>query len=314
MTDTGRSRGALVLHNSRPTSVANVINPVDEGVARTIADASGPATDQELAGEPMLRTLFDATAATWKTERRAPRRKALGVAAASLVGMVGATAGLAAASVLPPPAAHVVDGMLGHLHLYSKPSPRTADSGAVGGSSPSADASSQAAEVRPSVTSVPVQGRTPTSCRARSSTTGEIVSSCSHRHNKIQGVDIKSSSSSNTTSRSGSNKESGTTASQASGGSGSSSTGAGSGSGSGNSGTGAGSGSGTGTGTGTGSGNGTGGSGSGQGGGRGGNGGVGGGSGGHHGGRHKGDGGTTTTTTSTTTSTTTTSTTLVNGE
>ncbi len=109
---------------------ADRLAPLPASVAKIIADAAGAPTARELASGPMARAMFESTAATWRPERRSPRHKVIGFTAAAVIGMVGSTTGLAAASLLPPPAAHVVNGVLGHLHISVGPSnpPRKAAS------------------------------------------------------------------------------------------------------------------------------------------------------------------------------------------
>jgi len=93
-------------------------------LADLLAAAGGPAQPHELRGELAARTAFRAAADSWPApgRRLRLRRGPAVVAATTIAGVLVATGGLAAASVLPGSAGRAVDGFLGSVGVDVGPS------------------------------------------------------------------------------------------------------------------------------------------------------------------------------------------------
>ena len=93
-------------------------NVTDGGLADAIARLSAPGTEQELRSEAQFRRMYRSAAGSWPVARARARRNRLSilVGAASVASVFATATGLSAASVLPSPASHVVNSILGPLN------------------------------------------------------------------------------------------------------------------------------------------------------------------------------------------------------
>jgi hypothetical protein len=90
---------------------------VTEGrLADAIALLKAPGTERELRSEAQFRRLYRAASLSWPLPRARRNRLPLLVGAASIASLFATATSLSAASVLPPSAAHVVNGILGPLN------------------------------------------------------------------------------------------------------------------------------------------------------------------------------------------------------
>jgi hypothetical protein len=104
------------------TTVLEFPNRVDGMLADLLAAASGPGTASELSGEAQARAMFTSTAAAWSKPRRRIRPARMAVVAVSAASLLATTTTvLAAASVLPSPAANIVDKALRHVDINISP-------------------------------------------------------------------------------------------------------------------------------------------------------------------------------------------------
>ncbi len=90
-------------------------------LADLLAAASGPAQEHELRTEHEARAAFRTVSGSWPAARRRLRRTPAVMAVTTVATMLVATTGLAAASQLPGPAGHAVQGILGSVGITSPP-------------------------------------------------------------------------------------------------------------------------------------------------------------------------------------------------
>jgi hypothetical protein len=104
------------------TTVLEFPNQVEGPLADLLAAASGPAMPEELSGEAQARAIFASTAANWSKPKRRVRPARMAVVAVSAASLLATTTTvLAAASVLPSPAANIVDKALQHVDINVSP-------------------------------------------------------------------------------------------------------------------------------------------------------------------------------------------------
>ena len=102
-------------------TVVELPNLVEGELADLIAAASAPGSPSELAGEDAARSMFEAAQAAWPKRRRLRRPARAAVVVASAASLFATTTALAAASDLPAPAQHVVDGAFHQVGINMAP-------------------------------------------------------------------------------------------------------------------------------------------------------------------------------------------------
>ncbi len=84
-------------------------------LADAIALLRAPGTERELRSEMQFRRLYQSATLSWPVPRSRGNRLSVVVGVASVASVFATATGLSAASVLPSPAAHVVNSVLGPL-------------------------------------------------------------------------------------------------------------------------------------------------------------------------------------------------------
>lgn len=102
-------------------TVVELPNLVEGELADLIAAASAPGLPNELAGEDAARAMFVTAQAAWPKRRRLRRPARAAVVVASAASLFATTTALAAASDLPAPAQHVVDGAFHQVGINMAP-------------------------------------------------------------------------------------------------------------------------------------------------------------------------------------------------
>jgi hypothetical protein len=176
----GGFRGERLPHHEH--KLVRFPNVTEGRLADAIALLKAPGSEAELRSEARFRHMYRSAAGSWPLPLARRNRLSVVVGVASLASVFATATGLSAASVLPAPASHVVNGILGPLNgSPTTPPPTATQPVAHGGSvtSASGNLAPLAAGTPTSATNAgaTVSAPTTTACR-------QAKSSCTvhHRH------------------------------------------------------------------------------------------------------------------------------------